>query len=97
MLKSEIIDEINRISSKPKMESEDVEKLQGYLSELKEKDTSELSDIFPALQDYKSNRTQASFQNLCVQAMEFCLEIYSDTQNEIERNIYKTIFSKLPR
>ena len=96
MLKSEIIDEINHISSKKEMTAEDVRNLGRYLSELKEKDASELSDIFPALQDYRKEHNQANFQNLCVQTMEFCREIYSTTQNEQERDIFRAIFSKLP-
>ena len=95
MRKSEIIDEINRISSKEEMDSKDVKDLAKYLNELKST-TTEFDDIFPALQEYKKEHNQANFQNLCVQAMEFCREIYSTTQNDDERNIYKSIFSKLP-
>ena len=96
MRKTDIIDEIKRISSKDSLDTEDVRAVGEYLSELNEKDISELSDIFPALQEYKKAHTQANFQNLCIQAMEFCLEIYSTTQNEKEREVYKAIFSKLP-
>ena len=48
-------------------------------------------DIFPALHKYKNEHNTTNLQKLCVEVAEFCRNIYASTQNEAERNIYKTV------
>ena len=97
----EIQAEIEKIKAKPTISMQDCQTLctlYGAISALGTEATeqTELTDVFPALQLYRQEHNQANFQNLCVQTMEFCREIYSTTQNEQERDIYTAIFSKLP-
>lgn len=51
----------------------------------------EVADIFPALTKYKNEHNTTNLQKLCVEVAEFCRNIYASTQNEEERNIYKTV------
>lgn len=55
----------------------------------------EAVDIFPALHKYKTEHSTANFQKLCVEITEFCRAVYASTQNEQERNIYRSMVDKL--
>ena len=57
-------------------------------------DNSEL-DIFPALQKYKDEHNTANLQKLMVEILDFCRSVYASTQNEEERNIYRSMLEKL--
>ena len=56
---------------------------------------SEIEDIFPALQKYKNEHTIANLQKLLAEILEFCTSVYASTQNEKEREVYRTMISKL--
>lgn len=62
--------------------------------EKQKNDNSEL-DIFPALQKYKDEHNAANLQKLLVEISEFLISIYASTQNEKEREIYRTMIEKL--
>ena len=55
----------------------------------------EAIDIFPALHKYKISHTTENLQKLCVEVLDFCRAIYSSTQNDNERNIYKRVLGKI--
>ena len=52
-------------------------------------------DIFPALHKYKTEHNISNLQKLCVEVADFCLAIYSSTQNDEERKIYYAMLDKL--
>ena len=56
---------------------------------------SELSDIFPALKKYKEEHTQENLKKLCAELKEFCCEVYASTQNDAERQIFKSTIDKI--
>lgn len=58
-------------------------------------DYSELKDLFPALQKYKTEHNTANLQKLCVEIKEFCKSVYASTENEQERNVYYNLVDKL--
>lgn len=58
-------------------------------------DYSELKDLFPALQKYKSEHNTANLQKLCVEIKEFCKSVYASTENEEERDVYFSMVDKL--
>lgn len=51
--------------------------------------------IFPALHKYKQDHTTENLQKLCVEISEFCRAVYSSTQNDAERKIYRNMIDKL--
>jgi hypothetical protein len=51
--------------------------------------------IFPALHKYKIEHNTDNLQKLCVEVLDFCRAIYSSTQNDNERNIYKRVLGKI--
>ena len=55
----------------------------------------EAIDIFPALHKYKTEHNTDNLQKLCVEVLDFCRAIYSSTQNDNERNIYKRVLGKI--
>ena len=55
----------------------------------------EAIDIFPALHKYKSDHNTANLQKLCVEISEFCRAVYSSTQNDAERKVYRNMIDKL--
>lgn len=63
--------------------------------ETSDKEVKELNDIFPALQKYKDDHTEANLQKLCVELCEFCSAVYASTRNERERDIYRRMTNKL--
>ena len=52
-------------------------------------------DIFPALHKYKIEHSTDNLQKLCVEIAQFCRAVYSSTQNDEERKIYKNMLDKL--
>lgn len=56
---------------------------------------SELEDIFPALRKYREEHNKTNLKKLCVEILEFCRSIYASTENEEERQIYRTMIQKL--
>ena len=60
-------------------------------------DYSELKDLFPALQKYKTEHNTANLQKLCVEIKEFCKSVYASTENEQERNVYYNMVDKLTK
>ena len=60
-------------------------------------DYSELKDLFPALQKYKTEHSTANLQKLCVEIKEFCKSVYASTENEQERNVYYNMVDKLSK
>ena len=56
-------------------------------SEKPTEDYSELKDLFPALQKYKSEHSTANLQKLCAEIKAFCKAVYASTENEEERNV----------
>lgn len=58
-------------------------------------DYSELKDLFPALQKYKSEHNTANLQKLCAEIKAFCKAVYASTENEEERDIYFSMVDKL--
>jgi hypothetical protein len=60
-------------------------------------DYSELKDLFPALQKYKTEHSAANLQKLCVEIKEFCKSVYASTENEQERNVYYNMVDKLTK
>lgn len=57
----------------------------------------EAIDIFPALHKYKKEHNTTNLQKLCVEVAEFCRAIYSSTQNDAEREIYKAMIVQLQK
>lgn len=99
MGKSQIIDEIEKLSSKQSLTADDYKMLSNYIEQLKkieeDKSLSEMIDLFPALQKYKEHRSIINLQKLCVEISEFCRAVYASTQNEDERKIYRNMIEKL--
>ena len=99
MDKSQIIDEIEKLSSKQSLTANDYKMLSSYIEQLKkneeDKTLSEMVDLFPALQKYKEEHSIINLQKLCVEISEFCRAVYASTQNEEERNIYRKMIEKL--
>lgn len=58
-------------------------------------DYSELKDLFPALQKYKTKHNTANLQKLCAEIKEFCKSVYASTENEEERDVYFSMVDKL--
>ena len=58
-------------------------------------DYSELKDLFPALQKYKTEHNTANLQKLCAEIKQFCKSVYASTQNEKERDVYFAMVDKL--
>ena len=54
-------------------------------------DYSELKDLFPALQKYKTEHNTANLQKLCAEIKQFCKSVYASTENEEERNVYFSV------
>ncbi len=61
------------------------------------KEYKEAIDIFPALHKYKTEHNSKNLQKLCVEVAEFCRAIYSSTQNDAEREIYKAMIAQLQK
>lgn len=61
------------------------------------KEYKEAIDIFPALHKYKVEHNCKNLQKLCVEVAEFCRAIYSSTQNDAEREIYKAMIAQLQK
>ncbi len=99
MDKSQIIDEIEKLSSKQSLTADDYKMLSEYIKELKkieeDKTLSEMIDLFPALQKYKENHSIINLQKLCVEISEFCRAVYASTQSEDERKVYRNMIAKL--
>lgn len=55
----------------------------------------EAIDIFPALHKYKIEHSTDNLKKLCVEIAAFCRAVYSSTQNEEERQIYRKMLEKL--
>lgn len=55
----------------------------------------EAIDIFPALHKYKTEHNTDNLKKLCVEIVQFCRSVYASTENDAERNAYKSIISKL--
>ena len=55
----------------------------------------EAIDIFPALHKYKAEHNTVNLQKLCVEIADFCRAVYSSTQNEEERRVYRAMVQKL--
>ena len=55
----------------------------------------ELTDIFPALKNYKQNHTLTEFKKLCMEIEEFLRQVYASTTNADERQIYFDMLQKL--
>ena len=66
-------------------------------SEKPTEDYSELKDLFPALQKYKTEHSTANLQKLCVEIKEFCKSVYASTESEKEREIYFSMVDKLTK
>lgn len=49
---------------------------------------SDLKDLFPALQKYKTEHSTANLQKLCAEIKSFCKAVYASTESEEERNVY---------
>ena len=64
------------------------------LEQIKE-EYSEIVSFFPALHKYKTEHNTDNLQKLCVEVLDFCRAIYSSTQNDNERNIYKRVLGKI--
>ena len=58
-------------------------------------DYSELKDLFPALQKYKTEHNTANLQKLCAEIKEFCKSVYASTECKEEREIYFSMVDKL--
>lgn len=56
---------------------------------------SDLKEIFPALQKYKTEHNTANLQKLCAEIKAFCKSVYASTENEEERNVYFSMVDKL--
>lgn len=100
MRKNEILEDIEKISSKNKITKEDMEQLSVSLERLKEIEPDEqISDslIFDKLEDYKADHTLINLQKLCVEISDFCCAIYSSTANEQEREIYCHMIEQIKR
>lgn len=52
-------------------------------------------ELFPALHKYKSEHNTVNLQKLCVEIADFCHAVYSSTQNEEERKVYRAMVQKL--
>lgn len=64
-------------------------------SEKPTEDNSELKDLFPALQKYKTEHNTANLQKLCAEIKAFCKAVYASTENEEERNVYSLMVDNL--
>lgn len=64
-------------------------------SEKPTEDNSDLKDLFPALQKYKTEHSTANLQKLCAEIKQFCKAVYASTENEEERNVYMLMIDKL--
>lgn len=58
-------------------------------------DYSELKDLFPALQKYKTEHNTANLQKLCAEIKQFCKSVYASTESEKEREIYFSMVDKM--
>ena len=58
-------------------------------------DYSELKNLFPALQKYKTEHNTANLQKLCAEIKQFCKSVYASTGNEEERNVYMLMVDNL--
>lgn len=58
---------------------------------------SDLKDLFPALQKYKTEHNTANLQKLCAEIKEFCKSVYASTKNEDERKIFFDMIDKLTK
>ena len=65
------------------------------LEEIKKEYSEMITGIFPALHKYKTEHNTDNLQKLCVEVLDFCRAIYSSTQNNNERNIYKRVLGKI--
>lgn len=65
------------------------------LEQIKDEYSEMITGIFPALHKYKTEHNTINFQKLCVEISEFCRAVYASTQNETERNIYRSMVKKL--
>jgi hypothetical protein len=52
-------------------------------------------DLFPALLDYRNNHSILTLQKLCAEIKEFCTAVYSSTENDAERRIFRDMLEKL--
>ena len=55
----------------------------------------EVVSIIPSLHKYKANHNITNLQKLCVEIADFCRAVYASTQNEQERNVYRSMVEKL--
>lgn len=47
------------------------------------------------LEQYKANKTQDNYQNLCVSVADFCKSLYASASTQTEKEIFKKIFGKV--
>ena len=99
MRKAELLDEIETLAAKPKLDAVDMQNLSGRLNELKanKDEEAEAQDILPAIKRYKAEHTQANLQRLCVEIGELCTAVYASTRSEEERVIYRNMLTKLQK
>lgn len=57
--------------------------------------SAEQTGLFPALNAYRAERSDVNLQKLCVEMAEFCNAIFASTQNEKQRDIYRSMLQKL--
>ena len=65
------------------------------LEQIKKEYSEMIIGIFPALHKYKTEHTTANLQKLCVEIVQFCRSVYSSTQSETERKVFKNTLDKL--
>lgn len=99
-IKQEIIKIIKDINKKGKLTAQDIDDLSACSGALQalamvDYEDKELSDIFPALEKYRTNHTMTNFQNLCIQIEEFLLSVYASTQNQNERKVYEKMLDNV--
>ena len=63
--------------------------------ELNSISSAEQTGLFPALNAYRAERSDINLQKLCVEMADFFKAVYASTQNERQREIYRSMLSKL--
>lgn len=65
------------------------------LEQIKKEYGEMITGIFPALHKYKTEHSTENLKKLCVEISDFCRAVYASTQNEAERDIYRSMVEKL--
>lgn len=65
------------------------------LEQIKKEYGEMITGIFPALHKYKISHSTDNLKKLCVEIADFCRAVYASTQNEAERDIYRSMVEKL--